>query len=394
MTTQTATAATAKTAANPAVVGAAVMDKEAIAKAAESGAIEVGIGRIKLGDNNSRRLTSAKDDEKDIKLLADNIKKNGLFHPLVVKPVDESGKYELVAGYRRLQALKLNGAKTVPVRVVKADKPKLINLYENFKRKDISKMELALAIKDLAAENKWKLPYVDGKPQSGKSQYNVADVQKALGGVSNAFITETLKLLALPEKVQKKVHSEELASRGGFLLAKMAISNDTLEEVLAVAETLQEKKAAAKPAGKAKPVTNASADANFKHVKEARKREEAKKKSRVEAGTVAKAATKVASAKKEEAKKERKAGNVKAAEKLEQEAAAITKTVAKSGGGLRTLADWTEIVKQVKGNGDGCDNFADAYGGWLKGELEDEEMAGFMVEALDGDGGKEVKVKE
>ena len=147
-------------------------------KQGELTAIMVPITRIKLGSNSSRMLTKLADDP-DTKRLAAEIKEVGLLHNLVVGPMDKDGKYELRAGFRRLEALKLLGWKEVPVHINTASSARVVNLYENFKRKDITPMEFALSLQAIAAEKKWKLPYVDGKPKA-KGVYHVAEMAKLL----------------------------------------------------------------------------------------------------------------------------------------------------------------------------------------------------------------------
>ena len=396
MTTQTVEAKNAA-ASNAVVAGVKKEMKEAKEvgmtqaeknKQAEMTAIMVPMGRIKLGANSSRMLTKLADDP-DTKRLAAEIKEVGLLHNLVVGPMDKDGKYELRAGFRRLEALKMLGWKEVPVHINTSKSARVVNLYENFKRKDISAMEFALSLQAIAAENKWKLPYVDGKPRA-KGVYQVAEMAKLLK-CSVALITEHCKLLAMPPKVQKAVHEGLLASRGAFTLAGMDLDEETMAKVLEVAEGLQEKKEEKKAKkveekrGKVEP-TQAS-----KETVAAAKREK-EKKQRVEAGTVKAAAAKVAVAKKEEAGKAKAKGDTAAAAKLEKEAKSLEKAASKSGGAGKTLGDWTEIVKQVKGEGEGCDDFAKVYEGWLKGETEDEDVVQYLVQAL-GNGVDDVEVE-
>lgn len=399
MTTQTVEKKTNSVAA-PVVSGAIALDKKAALsnqaaanKQAELTAIMVPVTRIKLGSNSSRMLTKLADDP-DTKKLAAEIKEVGLLHNLVVGPMDKDGKYELRAGFRRLEALKMLGWKEVPVHINTAASARVVNLYENFKRKDISAMEFALSLQAIAAENKWKLPYVDGKPRA-KGVYQVAEMAKLLK-CSVALVTEHCKLLAMPPKVRKAVHEGELASRGAFTLVGMDLDEATMAKVLEVAETLQEKKEekkAKKVEEKAEKRGKVTPTAASKATMAAAKKEKEQKKARVEAGTVKAAAAKVAQSKKEEAGKEKAKGNTDKAAKLEKEARSLAKAASKSGGAGRTLGDWTEIVKQVKGEGEGCDDFAKVYESWLKGETEDEDVVQYMVQAL-GNGVDEVEVEE
>ncbi|MFW5728044.1 MAG: ParB N-terminal domain-containing protein [bacterium] len=79
----------------------------------------------------------------DLTPLVESIRKHGLLNPIVV-----TGRKELVAGHRRLEAAKQLGWKTVPVRYVDtADAADLVEmeLDENIKRKNLTTDELAEA---------------------------------------------------------------------------------------------------------------------------------------------------------------------------------------------------------------------------------------------------------
>lgn len=118
--------------------------------------------------------------------LAASIREVGVLQPLVVRPLAE-GRYELIAGERRLRASKLAGLEKVPV-IVRAttDQAALeIALIENIQREDIGPMECARAYRQLMTEFRM-------------TQEQVADkVGKARASVAN-----TVRLLKLPPKVQ------------------------------------------------------------------------------------------------------------------------------------------------------------------------------------------------
>ncbi len=122
--------------------------------------------------------------------LASSIKEYGVLNPLTVRLLSE-GKYELIAGERRLRASKLAGLKTVPV-VIRAagDQGSLeLAMIENVQREDINAMESAHGYRRLMDE-------------FGLTQEAVADkVGKARPTIANA-----LRLLKLPPKVQQGLH--------------------------------------------------------------------------------------------------------------------------------------------------------------------------------------------
>jgi ParB family chromosome partitioning protein len=125
-------------------------------------------------------------DDEALHELAASIREVGVLQPLVVRPLSE-GRYELIAGERRLRASKLAGLKQVPI-IVRAtsDQSALeIALIENIQREDIGALECARAYRQLMSE-------------FGLTQEQVADkVGKARTSVAN-----TVRLLRLPPKIQ------------------------------------------------------------------------------------------------------------------------------------------------------------------------------------------------
>jgi len=83
-----------------------------------------------------------------IKELADSIRQEGLQNPPVVQKTKD-GKYKLIAGQRRLEALKRIGSKSIPVLVVKHpyddDNAKAVSIVENLHRKQMKSNEMAEA---------------------------------------------------------------------------------------------------------------------------------------------------------------------------------------------------------------------------------------------------------
>ncbi len=96
---------------------------------------------IEIGPEQAR--TSKKSLEEGIDDLAESIKRFGLLHPITVFP--EEGKYILVAGQRRLLAVRQLGWKEIPARVLStrpdAIEAKAISFSENFVRRDLTTAE-------------------------------------------------------------------------------------------------------------------------------------------------------------------------------------------------------------------------------------------------------------
>jgi ParB family chromosome partitioning protein len=137
-------------------------------------------------------------DESDLAELVHSIREIGVLQPIVVRPLaDQPGKYELVMGERRLRATKEAGLSTIPA-VVRdtADADMLRDaLLENLHRAQLNPLEEASAYQQLLAD-------------FGITQDELA----SRIGRSRPQITNTLRLLKLPEPVQVRVAAGVLSA--------------------------------------------------------------------------------------------------------------------------------------------------------------------------------------
>lgn len=135
-------------------------------------------------------------NEEGLKSLAESIRQYGLLQPLTVTrtEVEKEGggleaQYELIAGERRLRASKLIGLKQVPV-VIRHGESNLTKLelaiIENLQREDLNAIDRAKALQRLIDE-------------FGISQTEAA----AKIGKSREYVSNSLRLLALPEEIQE-----------------------------------------------------------------------------------------------------------------------------------------------------------------------------------------------
>jgi len=87
-------------------------------------------------------------DQDGLRELAESIKREGLQNPPIVQK-DKNGKYKLIAGQRRLNALKQIGARNIPVLVVQhpyqLEDAQAVSIIENLHRKQMSSNEMAEA---------------------------------------------------------------------------------------------------------------------------------------------------------------------------------------------------------------------------------------------------------
>lgn len=146
--------------------------------------------------------------------LSTSIKKHGILQPLLVTALPE-GKYELIAGERRLEASKLAGLKTVPIILKKADsKTKLeLALIENIQRHNLNPIEEAKAFEQLI--KKFSLTQEEASQRLGKSR---------------SVIANTLRLLALPEFIQQAVAEEKISE--GHARSLLAINDPEKQKYL------------------------------------------------------------------------------------------------------------------------------------------------------------------
>ena len=143
--------------------------------------------------------------------LAASIQEQGVIQPLIVRRM-EGGKYELVAGERRLRAAKLAGLAQVPVVVSSAAPEQVLELalIENIQREDLNPIEEALAYKEL----------------SDRYQLTQEEVARRVGK-ERASITNTLRLLTLPEEIRGDIIEGRLSM--GQARALLAIEDDALK---------------------------------------------------------------------------------------------------------------------------------------------------------------------
>ncbi len=183
-------------------------------------------------------------DESGLKELADSIRENGVFQPILVRKSLQG--YELVAGERRLRASKLAGKKSIPALIVDFDDRQMmeISLLENIQRKDLTPIEEAKAYRQLME----KLNYTQDElsKRLGKSRTNIANM---------------LRLLSLPDEVKAMVNDGRLSYGQARTLLSLEDENkiielakQTVKEGLSVRqlEKLTKKKDSKKPSTETK----------------------------------------------------------------------------------------------------------------------------------------------
>ena len=178
---------------------------------------KISISSIIPNKNQPRKIF-----EKDaLEELKNSIKERGIIQPLIVRKSDnQDDKFELIAGERRWQAAQLAGLHEVPVVIIEADNLKSLELaiIENVQRKDLNAVEEAESYKKLI-EN---------------FGYDQEKVSKFIGK-SRSHISNSLRLLTLPEKLIDMIRHQKI-SQGH---AKILIG---LENALLLADKIVKKK--------------------------------------------------------------------------------------------------------------------------------------------------------
>ncbi len=169
---------------------------------------KVTISSIVPNKNQPRKLF----EKEALNELTNSIKERGIILPLVVrKSEDQDEKFELIAGERRLQAAQFAGLHEVPVIIIEADNLKSLELaiIENVQRKDLNIIEEAESYQNLI-EN---------------FDYDQDMVSKFIGK-SRSHISNTLRLLSLPEKIIGMLRSGEISQGHAKIL--VGLENATL----------------------------------------------------------------------------------------------------------------------------------------------------------------------
>ena len=180
--------------------------------------------------------------------LAASIKEHGILQPLVVRP--ENNGYTIIAGERRWRAATMAGLKEVPVIVkdLPAKDVMELALIENVQREDLNAIEEAEAYGALM------------------EHFNLTQGEIGIRiGKSRAAITNTMRLLNLPDKVRQEVLDDHISSGHARALLSLedqkqmeALCEEIIDKKLSVRETERKVKLLKNPPKeeKAKPEKN------------------------------------------------------------------------------------------------------------------------------------------
>jgi ParB family chromosome partitioning protein len=166
-------------------------------------------------------------EEENLEDLTNSIKERGVIQPIIVRHSNkESSKYEIIAGERRWLAARKAGLHDIPVVVTDVDDLKSLEfaIVENVQRHDLNPLEEAQGYKRLIDE----------------FSYDQEKVSKFIGK-SRSYITNSLRILNLPEEVLRLVEKRKISSGHAKILVglenALSIANKIIEKNLSVRQT-------------------------------------------------------------------------------------------------------------------------------------------------------------
>ena len=186
-------------------------------------------------------------DKEALQELAESIKAQGVLQPVMVRPLDDSGKYEIIAGERRWRAAQLAGLHEIPAVVRELDDrtAMCIALIENIQREDLNPLEQARGLARLAEEFDMTHDNIAGSV-----------------GRSRSAVTNMLRLLELCDDVKRLLESRQLEM--GHARALLTLSEQqqkwAAQQIIKSGLSVRGAEALARRLQKAKTVSKPSQD--------------------------------------------------------------------------------------------------------------------------------------
>lgn len=153
-------------------------------------------------------------DEDALQELCESIRTLGIIQPLTLRQ-DGLDSYQIISGERRFRAAKMAGLKSVPAYVRKADDRAMLEMaiVENIQRENLDAIETALSFQRLIDE-------------CGLTQEEMAERV----GKKRATVTNYLRLLRLPDEIQKAIKTGEIST--GHAKALLSIEDPEIQKAL------------------------------------------------------------------------------------------------------------------------------------------------------------------
>ena len=181
--------------------------------------IETQKNQVSIGDLIPNKYQPRKIfDEASLEDLTNSIKERGMIQPIIVRNSNnDRSKFEIIAGERRWLAAQRAGLHNVPIVITEADDLKSLEfaIVENVQRHDLNPLEEAQGYKRLIDE----------------FSYDQEKVSKFIGK-SRSHITNSLRLLTLPDDVIKLIESQKLTAGHAKVLVGLENANFVASKII------------------------------------------------------------------------------------------------------------------------------------------------------------------
>ncbi len=238
--------------------------------------ISVSLAKIQLPEWQPRHYF----DPEKLEYLTQSIKEHGILEPLLVRPLNK-GKYELIAGERRLKAAKMAGLTEVPIisRILDDQQALQVALMENLQREDLNPVEETEGILELLAialsvpqgevisllrqASNARARDRDLKDNVILQLEKVESVLAIIGKfTAESFRVNRLPLLALPEDVLEELRQGKLEYTKARAIARVkddgerkALLKDAIAKNLSLSQIKEQITALLKEEGEKQPET-------------------------------------------------------------------------------------------------------------------------------------------
>lgn len=179
------------------------------------GIVQVPVNEIDPNPNQPRRVF----DGESLAALAESIKQYGVLSPISVRL--HYGRYELIAGERRLRAARLAGLTRVPCLVLDVDMEEsgLLAMVENLQREDLDFVEEARGISNLIR------------------MFDMSQEEAARRlGLSQSAVANKLRLLKLPPDIRAALRDKGLTERHGRALLRLGTPEEQRAALAAICD--------------------------------------------------------------------------------------------------------------------------------------------------------------
>lgn len=174
--------------------------------------LEINIELIDTNPDQPRK----KFNEEEINNLSSSIKEFGVLQPIVLKPINE--RYIIIAGERRFLASKQAGLRTIPAVIKDNNDEKtdfIISVIENIQRSDLNAIEEANAFKMLI--EKYNCTQTELSEKIGKSR---------------VYITNSLRLLNLPNVIQQHLINGDIEAGHARALINCPFAAEIIDHII------------------------------------------------------------------------------------------------------------------------------------------------------------------